>query len=464
MYLYGFYMFKNPELELPICLSSVVAIAWYCRCHRLAPSPKRPFMAYLLKHKPALQASFYLLLNNLSVLVFVYCVIFSLLIMNLMHIMVLVVMVVAQFQPQFYHKHIHWLVAYADFIVLSKYIYTLADQSNTVKVVNIIFGFWSENYDPQATHEYWRYQVPFPLWVFLILVTMQFRVNQTIGCCPETLDKESSEAGDRIAGQYPWLRKVYSGFMIALNHSIILITFLLFLLTIYLIRRSFLNGGSLVITFVLLGFYLNRGLDCMMRYWRVLQLYQAIVLLLVLMVQFFYYIAQSQIEQQVPSVLQSYWVSLDGNQQALWHYFGFYTFDDPIWKPFLPYVILFFASIIVEPRFRQKLAIESAEESCPEQMKYRMTFLLWKLEWAWPGLTFVAVRFNYVMLTFILFCALYYSIALIWMVWLFIFMLQTWYLQRKHMQYQKAQVRRFADSPCLDGIERETFNASEKRY
>jgi hypothetical protein len=97
MYLYGFYKFKNPELELPICLSSVVAIAWYCRLNRLAPRPKRPFMVYLLKHKPTLQASFFLLLNNLSMLVFVYCVVFSLLIMNLMHIMVLVVMVVAQF-------------------------------------------------------------------------------------------------------------------------------------------------------------------------------------------------------------------------------------------------------------------------------------------------------------------------------------------------------------------------------
>lgn len=115
---------------------------------------------------------------------------------------------------------------------------------------------------------------------------------------------------------------------------------------------------------------------------------------------------------------------------------------------------MFFASIIVEPRFRQKLAIKSAEKNDPEQMKYRMTYLLWKLEWAWPVLTFVAVRFNYVMLTFILFCALYYSIALIWMVWLFIFMLQTWYLQRRHMEYQKAQVRRFNDSPCPDGIRR----------
>jgi hypothetical protein len=124
---------------------------------------------------------------------------------------------------------------------------------------------------------------------------MQFRANQIIGCCPETLDKESAEAGEQIAGQYPWLRKIHSAFVIALSHSIILFTFLLFLLTIYLIRRSFLNGGSLVITFGLLGFYLNRGLDSMMRYWRVLQLYQAIVLLLVLVVQFFYYIAQSQI-------------------------------------------------------------------------------------------------------------------------------------------------------------------------
>jgi hypothetical protein len=33
----------------------------------------------------------------------------------------------------------------------------------------------------------------------------------------------------------------------------------------------------------------------------------------------------------VPSVLHSYWESLDDNQKALWHYIGFYTFNDPIW-------------------------------------------------------------------------------------------------------------------------------------
>lgn len=35
MYLYGFYNFTNPEYELLICMSSVVALAWYCRLNKL---------------------------------------------------------------------------------------------------------------------------------------------------------------------------------------------------------------------------------------------------------------------------------------------------------------------------------------------------------------------------------------------------------------------------------------------
>lgn len=126
MYLYGFYKFTNPELELPICFSSMLAIAWYCRLNRLRQAPKRTLMAFLLKHKPTVNAAIYLYLNNLSVLVFIYCVVFSLLIMNLLHIMVLVIMIFAQFQPQLYHRNIRWLVVYAYFFMFSKYIYTLS--------------------------------------------------------------------------------------------------------------------------------------------------------------------------------------------------------------------------------------------------------------------------------------------------------------------------------------------------
>jgi hypothetical protein len=121
----GFYEFTNPELELPICLSSILAIAIYTRFSLLTEAPKSSFMGYLRKYSPTVHSVYYLILLAVQILVWTYSVIFSLVVMDLFHICVLFVMIIAQFKSKLYNDNIWWLLVYANFYVLAKYVYSL---------------------------------------------------------------------------------------------------------------------------------------------------------------------------------------------------------------------------------------------------------------------------------------------------------------------------------------------------
>jgi len=102
-------------------------------------------MGYLRKYSPTVHSIYYLILLEVQMLTFTYLVIFSLLVMDFFHIFVLFVMIVAQFQSKFYNKHIWWLLAYANFFVLIKYVYTLIP-INQNNVWGIIIGIASIDY------------------------------------------------------------------------------------------------------------------------------------------------------------------------------------------------------------------------------------------------------------------------------------------------------------------------------
>lgn len=50
---------------------------------------------------------------------------------------------------------------------------------------------------------------------------------------------------------------------------------------------------------------------------------------------------------------------MDNYSKALLHYIGFYKFDDPLWRQYLPLVFMFFFSIIVEKYFKTKIKMEN---------------------------------------------------------------------------------------------------------
>lgn len=55
-----------------------------------------------------------------------------------------------------------------------------------------------------------------------------------------------------------------------MNHLIVMLTFAAFLVTIFLTRRTFMNGVTLILTLLLLGVYMNSGIETLTKYWRVL--------------------------------------------------------------------------------------------------------------------------------------------------------------------------------------------------
>jgi hypothetical protein len=61
-------------------------------------------------------------------------------------------------------------------------------------------------------------------------------------------------------------------------------------------------------------------------------------------------------------------------------------------------------------------------------MRYKLTYLLYRIKVAWPVFDSIALNFNIVLITFILACGLYHSIAVIWFIFLLIFMYQTWWV------------------------------------
>lgn len=72
---------------------------------------------------------------------------------------------------------------------------------------------------------------------------------------------------------------MYRVYQVLENHLIVIVTFFVYLLVIYTARRSFLNLGSLLLILVLMASYFNNGLSQLLKYWNVITVYQAMVLL-----------------------------------------------------------------------------------------------------------------------------------------------------------------------------------------
>jgi hypothetical protein len=147
-YLYGFYKFKNPELELPLCLSALICICTYVRLNKLEIPPPQPLMATIKQYSPTVYSYLYLMIVESYVLICIYLVIFSMVIMNLFHIFVLIIMVFAVYYPEYFARKVVWLVGYGGFMLASMYLFTLIDLSENASLVCIVIGFQTGSYVP----------------------------------------------------------------------------------------------------------------------------------------------------------------------------------------------------------------------------------------------------------------------------------------------------------------------------
>ena len=138
---------------------------------------------------------------NCEFVIFIYIVLYSLFEMNLFHILVLFVMVFAQFYPKTYAKNALWFLVYANIVLCSKYIYSVActnaDPTATTcdgKVWEVVIGVWSKNYNPNldVSQMFWRCPPPMGTWFFLLAVGMQYRRNLYLGNDEKKIENEEN--------------------------------------------------------------------------------------------------------------------------------------------------------------------------------------------------------------------------------------------------------------------------------
>lgn len=156
------------------------------------------------------------------------------------------------------------------------------------RVWEIVIGLWSKNYNPNLNVEqmFWRYTPPIPTWFFVFAVACQYRRNLLISNDMAIVQKNEQTCQERVSIKFPTCYKVYHWCVLVLNHSIVLVTFLFYFLCVFNLRRTFMNGITLMIILFLLIVYFSKGLEKMLKWWKLLSFYQAFVLSLLLLTQF----------------------------------------------------------------------------------------------------------------------------------------------------------------------------------
>jgi hypothetical protein len=110
------------------------------------------------------------------------------------------------------------------------------------------------------------------------------------------------------------------------------------------ISDTLLNLITLLIVLSLLCLYLHRGLKPMLASWFILQYWTAFVFLSSLLFQFL----------NITLFGQNHYQQLTLRQRAYIYWIGYYAYEPPIWYYFLPYVTMFFFSIILKSSFTAK--------------------------------------------------------------------------------------------------------------
>lgn len=70
-------------------------------------------------------------------------------------------------------------------------------------------------------------------------------------------------------------------------------------------------------------------------------------------------------------------------------------------------------------------------------MLYKVEFVLWKLKILWNPITFVSRYWNLVLAITIFSFALYFQLAVLWAVYLVIYLIQSWWQSRAHKNYMQ---------------------------
>lgn len=213
----------------------------------------------LKKNKSTLWQIFYLIVLYLEYPLFLAMVMSGLAKMDFYHIFLLFIFVAYTLFPKFFVKNSIFLLIYADFFVLTKYVWTLSTNTPPSNGWLYIIGI-SSNYNPQTTREYFRYPPLFDQWLLVLLTFCLYRRSNLVGTDYNKIQEQELDCIKDLYYKSPTTKKIFTTIDILINHCIIIFTFLLFLLILVFMRRSFLNLVSLMLVLTVICTYMSRGI------------------------------------------------------------------------------------------------------------------------------------------------------------------------------------------------------------
>lgn len=116
----------------------------------------------------------------------------------------------------------------------------------------------------------------------MFLAFVQYRRTKLVGTDLKEISKNEDSILASLTIKFPFSSKVTKFLGIMINHGIVILAFLSYLLTLTFMRRSILNLISLVLLLCLLASYLTGGIKVLLKQWKIIGLYQAFVLLSIL--------------------------------------------------------------------------------------------------------------------------------------------------------------------------------------
>jgi hypothetical protein len=115
-----------------------------------------------------------------------------------------------------------------------------------------------------------------------------------------------------------------------------------------------------------------------------------------------------------------------------------------------------------QTRRREKKYQDEVEEVY-QRMRYQDSYKIWKMKYFWPFFTLSALYFDVFLNVAIFALAIYTGIAVIWLVFLVIYAIQTWQMQINHRTYRKQVIQKYY-ATFARGMENQlTYSESEAR-
>ena len=180
--------------------------------------------------------------------------------MDVYHIVFILAFIIYTLFPKVINKYPIILLVYSDVFVLIKYMYTLITHTNTPAQWLLYVGF-SSDYDPNIDKEYFRYPPRLDQWCVVVLSLILYRRQITLGAHDEEkFNKYRVESENTIKQRLPWLYRIYIYLEILYNHTIVILAFTIFLLTLAYIQSSIINAVSQTLVLILLLIYLSSGI------------------------------------------------------------------------------------------------------------------------------------------------------------------------------------------------------------